>query len=159
MTNLIPKPSGIIIPNKDKEKILSMISEGKTLTEVRKSLNLSAQAFYDRLHADPDFHQKIETLRVNILDEMSEMLLTMPDTYADVHRATLKSNNLKWLLSRRLPKKYGDSMVVDVRFVSLNDAISEARARSAIETVSIKRDDSDNTLSYNPDKDDDDVMS
>jgi len=123
-----------------KEYLIGKLAQGMTIKEIRKELGINVYKLYRVINSDINFSALCNEIRSECLEELSDELISIPDDYASIERATLKSNNIKWLLSKRLPKKYGDRLQVDVSIIDLNSAIDEARNRSdVIETHSVKR--------------------
>lgn len=123
-----------------KEYLIGKLAQGLTVKEIRKELSINVYKLYRIINSDINFAMLCNEIRSECLEELSDELISIPDEYASVERATLKSNNIKWLLSKRLPKKYGDRLQVDVSVIDLNEAIESARNRSdIIETQRINR--------------------
>lgn len=105
--------------------------EGKTLEEIRQDAMTDRKAFYEALEHDPSFNETFAQARQFGLEELSEQLLTYPDTYDDVQKARLKSDNVKWILSKRKPSTYGDRVDINITTPpDLNAAIEDARKRT-----------------------------
>lgn len=63
----------------------------------------------------------------------ADSLHTIADDYHDVQKARLKSDNLKWILARRVPHKYGDRLDINLnQTVDITGALLEARNRSTL---------------------------
>ena len=67
------------------------------------------------------------------LDNLADDLLDIPDTCDDILKARLKSENTKWLLSKRKPQVYGERLDLHVnQTVDISTALKEARARTVL---------------------------
>ena len=63
---------------------------------------------------------------------MADKLLTIHEECDDAKQASTLSSNIKWLLSRRSPKRYGDKIQVDIaQTVDIRGAMSDAKERAA----------------------------
>jgi hypothetical protein len=61
---------------------------------------------------------------------MAENLLEIPDVERDVQRARLKSENLRWYISKVNPGRYGDRLDLTVtEKLDVSEALKAARAR------------------------------
>lgn len=118
-----------------KNRILEMLSEGKTCLQVREEIGLTANEFRKLRKQDPKLDAEIQDALEHGYDEMADQLLMVSDEYSDPARARLKSDNVKWVLSKRRSQIYGDKVSVDMKqTVDISAAISEARARVSLPT-------------------------
>ena len=108
------------------EKVCDLIAEGSTLREVCKKikgLNPATIVKWTMAKANSDFGKQYARARQvayglledEIRDVNSEITRTNtqfgnPVDAASVQAAKLKADNLKWILSKRLPKDYGDNV-------------------------------------------------
>lgn len=147
-------PNGVFeLTEPFKEFLIGRLAQGHSFKDIRKEIGINVYKLYRLVNSDSHFALLCNEIRSECLEELSDELISIPDTYESVERANLKSNNIKWLLSKRLPKKYGDRLQVDVAIIDLNSAIDEARNRSEIiETHSVKK---QLTYSVNDESDDD----
>jgi hypothetical protein len=80
-----------------------------------------------------DFAHTFEEARQEGLEHIADGLITIADEYTDVQRGRLKSDNAKWLLSKRKPAIYGDKVDIHVsQTLDIGIALAEARARALI---------------------------
>lgn len=78
----------------------------------------------------PDFQNIFEQARQEGLEHLADGLMTAHDDHVDVQRARLRSDNAKWLLSKRKPQIYGDKIDVHVsQTIDITTALQEARKR------------------------------
>jgi terminase small subunit-like protein len=67
------------------------------------------------------------------LEQLADSLLTVADEYDDVQRGRLKSENIRWILSKRKPLTYGDRLEVNLtQTVDIGAALLEAKSRAAL---------------------------
>jgi hypothetical protein len=110
--------------------VLQSIEKGLNLTHSLASYNVSSQKFFKALEANESkraiYNAAIEA-QTHIL---ADTLIDIPDTYEDVARAKLKSENIKWILSKRNRKDYGDKLEIDHNHtVDIRQALESANAR------------------------------
>jgi len=103
------------------------------------------------LQHNPVFREKYEAARVVQADILFDNLLDIADDSSEdwttnedgerrlngeaVARSRLRIDARKWILSKLIPKKYGDKIEVNhTHKVSLSDAIAEAKARALTPT-------------------------
>ena len=116
--------------SEDERLVLDQVMEGQTLTRACQNVGLKRAAFYLRMNSRPS----LSDAYTRALEAMVECNLDKIDTVAyevaDVQQARLISDNLKWSVAKRMPKKYGDRLDVNVTStVDLTSALLEARAR------------------------------
>ena len=114
----------------DEAKILDLLANGQTLAKACETVGLSTGQFMQRLPSRTSLAHAFICARDAGAEVLADSLLGLTDTEADVNRARLKSDNIKWILSRRHAAKFGDRIDVNVNAtVDLTSAISEARNR------------------------------
>ena len=114
----------------DEAKILDLLANGQTLAKACETVGLSTGQFMQRLPNRTSLAHAFVCDRDAGAEVLADSLLGLTDTEADVNRARLKSDNIKWILSRRHAAKFGDRIDVNVNAtVDLTSAISEARNR------------------------------
>jgi len=94
-------------------KICSLVIEGYSLPRIAKMDRMPSSAtIYNWLSIYPEFKEMFLLSKQLQMDYFSEALVDIPDTYADVQRGRLKSENLRWLMSKLASKKYGDKTII-----------------------------------------------
>ena len=127
--DLIPS---FLLTKEQQRVAIEMAAEGESITRIIEELCVTPMAFWQFRQHDPKFQDFFEQARQDGLESIADTLLTIPDTYADVQRGKLKSDNIKWLLSKRKPQVYGDKLELNVHeTIDLNDALSQAKSRAA----------------------------
>lgn len=117
-------------------RVIDLFLEGKTPQFIRTELCIPQRDWYDRLDSDSLFCNKCARARSEGLEELADELLTIADTEHNVLKARLKSENYKWILSKRKPKTYGDRLDLNVEgTISIVNALDEATAR--VRTVNV----------------------
>lgn len=120
----------IEISDAQKLEALNLASSGKPLKLIQAALGVSARDFWAIKHLFPDLYQELSSARHDGLENLADDLMTIADDEPDVQRARLKSDNTKWLLSKRKPEVYGDRIDLNVNnTVDLQGAIAAAKAR------------------------------
>lgn len=116
---------------------LDLASEGKTAKEIREALFITQSMFNRYCESNPIFQSNFARARQEGLEEIADSLQTIADDEKDVLRARLKSENLRWVLSKRKPHVYGDRIEVNMnQTVSVLDALNEAKARALPDVLS-----------------------
>lgn len=139
--------------------IITMLGKGVALGKIRDALNISADRFWSMLRANPKFMGRMQLIRQAMIEELTDTMLTVSESVADVHRAKLITDNIKWLASKRIPHIYGDKLHVEHTVVDLNSAINDAIKRSKTD-IEVKKIPSSSKL-INPesiDNEDDDEL-
>lgn len=125
--------SQIIYPSDiqaDEAKILDLLANGQTLAKACESAGLSTGQFMQRLPKRTSLSHAFICARDAGAEVLADSLLGITEQEADVNRARLKSDNIKWILSRRHAAKFGDRIDVNVNTtIDLTGAINEARNR------------------------------
>lgn len=113
------------------EMMISMLSEGKPLAEIAATLGVQVQAMARWRLKDVEFDRRCMRAQDIGYEIQADSLLTIPDVYVDVQKSRLKSDNIKWLLSRRAAHKYGDRLELNVTHTAdLTVALAEAKRRA-----------------------------
>lgn len=113
------------------EAICQRIELGQSLNQIFKGYNppLSNTAFYHMLRTDPEKNERYARAREIYADSIFEDILDIADESnldasvdddgkvafdgAAVQRSRLKVDARKWVLSKLMPKKYGDRLELD----------------------------------------------
>ena len=107
-------------------------AEGTKLKDICAQIGITLGTLSTWLSHNPDFLSQFSRASQEGYDLLAEELLEIPDTYEDINRGRLKSDNIKWILARRAASKYGDNVTLDINHtVSIGAALSEALARVA----------------------------
>jgi hypothetical protein len=108
------------------ENILALLSEGHSLREIAGKLGFreNASLILNWVRDDPDFRDQYMRAREAGYLLWADQLLAIsddpclgPDGHVDhgaVQRARLMSDNRKWLLSRLLPRQFGDRVTQEL---------------------------------------------
>lgn len=114
----------------DKAKACELASQGKTIQQICDILGISTRTLYETQYSDPIFAKDFTRARQEGLELHADSLINIADEADDILRARLKSENIRWLLSRRLPAQYGDKIALDVSGqIDLVGVLAEARQR------------------------------
>lgn len=112
------------------ESILEEVENGVSLTHSLKHHALTSNKFFKALELNESYLIRYNSAIEASTHALADELLDIPDTYEDVARAKLKSDNIKWLISRRNRKSYGDKLEVDVHHnIDLRSALDSANER------------------------------
>lgn len=133
MSKFVDKP-----PEYTAEQIttaINLAAEGRPLRIIIDALCTSEVAFWNYKQHNPDFLIKFEQARQEGLEHLADELITIADDNLDVQRSRLKSDNYKWLLSKRKPAVYGDKIDINVnQTIDIGSALKEARSRALPQT-------------------------
>lgn len=66
------------------------------------------------LNVDHEFSLQYERARRNQMEFYADKITEWPDEYAEVARARLKSDNVKWLMARMASSRYGDRIAAEI---------------------------------------------
>lgn len=106
------------------------IEKGLNLSNSLKRNALTSQIFFRALESDESLYIRYNSAIMAQTHMLADELLDIADTYEDVPRAKLKSDNIKWLISKRNRKDYGDKLDIDVTHsVDIRAALNEAESR------------------------------
>ena len=126
----------MILTEEQKIIALDMAALGFTKRDILEKIMVSPLMFSKYLSIDATFKKQFEQCRETGLHLLADDLITVSETMEDIGRAKLKSDNLRWLLSRRLSASYGDKITIDVnKTVDIGKALSEARDRASLPNV------------------------
>jgi hypothetical protein len=98
-------------------RICERLAEGKTLTSICKSAGMPSEAAVRKWALDGgEFAEKYTRAREIGYHKMADDIIDIADHRDErtVNRDRLRIDTRKWLLSKALPKIYGDKRVVDV---------------------------------------------
>lgn len=128
---LIPGyPGTPSLPPELAAKVLERVATGETATAACRELGVHFNAFNLKCYRYPSLRKAHTQAQAAASDALAERVLDIPDEEPDVQRARLKSDNIKWYVAKINPRKYGDSLNVNVtEEVSLRDAMAAARER------------------------------
>lgn len=128
---LIPGyPGTPSLPPELAAKVLERVATGDTASTVCRELGIRPNLFNLKCYHHPALRNAHSQAQVAASDALAERVLDIPDEEPDVQRARLKSDNIKWYVAKINPRKYGDSLNVNVtEEVSLRDAMAAARER------------------------------
>lgn len=111
-------------------RICSLVAEGETIKNVSKIMEINRATIFEWVQKYPAFADAIARAKILGADALADQLLAVSDECPDVHRARLKSDNLKWYIRCLNPARYGERIDVNVtETVNVRDALTAARAR------------------------------
>lgn len=127
----MPKGEHMLVRSKELEdRVIELYSEGKTVTEIAAIIGVKVHTIQRWKLDDPIFYSNCTRAQDTGYEIDADSLKTIADVEPDVNKARLKSDNLKWLLARRAPSRYGDKLDINVTgAVSLTAALDEAKRR------------------------------
>lgn len=113
------------------QALCELVADGSMVGDVAPEIFGSMSSMYRAMARTPGLREMLDDARVILAHRFAEQAVTVVDTVADVQRARLKSESLRWYASKVAPKDYGDriDMHVDGQ-VSVLGPISDAATRS-----------------------------
>lgn len=115
---------------------IDLISQGNTLTEACDQSNLPISTFHNYINKDENLHAMYVEADQRGSDAMADALVNIDNHrihgQSDPKMAKVISDNIKWVLSKRKPKEYGDRVQVDHSVtvdVAITTALDAARRR------------------------------
>jgi hypothetical protein len=110
---------------------LELAAKGEPLKVIIDEIMSNEIGFWLYRQQYPEFQLAFEQARQEGLEHLADGLITAHKDEIDVQRARLKSDNAKWLLSKRKPTVYGDKVDIHVsQTIDITDALREARSRA-----------------------------
>lgn len=120
--------------DEEKSLIIAGIIAGKTLIEVSREIGITSEVVYRGCRYDPVFAKDLSEARAHVSHDLVDSLITIADgcnDLTDVSIAKLKSDNIKWMASKRAPSVYGDRLDVNVhQTVDLSQVLRAAESRT-----------------------------
>lgn len=114
----------------DPQRCLVLAAEGKSLRQMAQDMGCEPDLIATYRRKSPLFEQQFACARLNGLELLADDLITADQDVTDVMKARLRSENLRWLLARRIPHQYGDRLNVDVSgTIDLRAALQDANSR------------------------------
>ena len=118
------------LSEKQKRKAIKMAMDGEPIQAIVAALNISIHKFWTIRQRDALFREKFAVARDEGLESLADGLITVADDYLDPQRARVKSESVRWLLSKRKASVYGDRVDLNVSSnVNLLAALADARSR------------------------------
>lgn len=125
-------PKAPIYSDEQLQKAIELASKGEPFKVIIDEAMLDSEySFWVYRQQYPHFNSSFEQARQEGLEHLADGLIDAHKTEPDVQRARLKSDNAKWLLSKRKPTIYGDKVDIHVsQTIDIGSALSEARKRA-----------------------------
>ena len=111
---------------------LRVAASGKSLKNIAQAMGLEYHQLCKLLKNNPFFAKQLQEFREMALHAKADELMTLADEEGDVQRLRLKSDNIKWVLSRLIRNVYGDNVEVRVVNANLAEAMKDAKKRAQI---------------------------
>ena len=110
---------------------IDLALKGTSLREIMQKVGVSTGVFSRFKRDTHEFRDIFERARLEGLELLADDLLGLADDLSlDVNRSKLKSDNIKWILSKRKAETYGDRIDVNInKTVDISTALLEAKSR------------------------------
>lgn len=113
------------------DEIIELFSQGNTISNIAKTVGISVACITQWRLKYPLFDNEVSRAQTIGFEVQADSILEIADAYDDVNQARLKSDNLKWVLSKRASSTYGDRMDLTVnQTIDLTGALTEAKTRA-----------------------------
>lgn len=91
-------------------KVVEAVRSGKSLRKACEAIQLPHTTFLEWTKADGALADQYARARDEGLEVWAEEILEISDECKDPNKARVQVDARKWLLSKMLPKKYGDKL-------------------------------------------------
>lgn len=110
------------------QRMCALIAVGATVTEAARALKRNPDTLYEWIKTIPGLSEQYARAREEQLAAWEDRIVTAATKdQADPQRSRLEVDALKWLMSKRQPKKYGDSTQLNVSgTLSLEAAVRQS---------------------------------
>lgn len=116
-----------------KEVFLQAIISGSNVTEACKKIGVSDWTLYTYSNKDPIFDKDVSAARVEYAKRQVDNLIRITDdvdSMIGVGNARIKSENIKWMASKRIPHIYGDTLNINANVhLDLGETLKAANNR------------------------------
>lgn len=124
-------------------KVLSLMSEGRSVSSSCDEVGITVPAFRSVIDSDPVFVSMYDEAVTRGHDALADALLEI-DRHphygsSDTKQQKVTSDNIKWVLSKRDSKRFGERVAVDVNVTAdraIVEALSRRRSRSEQRQIS-----------------------
>ena len=97
-----------------KNQICEAVAEKGFVEHVAADFGLTPTQIYSWSDRDASFRADLSRARKRGMSSLVAGMILIPDEEADVQRAKLKCDNVRWAASRLHPEVYGDSLQLNV---------------------------------------------
>jgi terminase small subunit-like protein len=124
---------------------IDRIAEGKLPTHALRDARLPWRKFNEMIEADTELAKLLDEATERGSDTLADLLLTLdsPDNpyfTTDPKAQKVISDNIKWVLSRRFNKKYGDKVEIKVEATVEHVIVSQLEgARQRAQTAALEQ--------------------
>lgn len=97
--------------------LFKSLLEGKSIKSACRELNIPYNHVFDFAIKDPLFHKRMQQIREYATHLQVDDLLNITEgctTMAEVQKARVQSDNIKWSAGKLVPDKYADNINVNV---------------------------------------------
>ncbi|MFN3612711.1 hypothetical protein [Tepidimonas sp.] len=94
-------------------RVIDLISNGETVTAACKKVGLPIPTFKKYVANQQELQDALITAEQSGQDILADTLIDIDTRHSDARMAKVVSENIKWLLSKRRVKDYGDKVTVE----------------------------------------------
>ncbi len=121
----------IVVTEEMKTIAIGMAIDGRTIKEIAVKLGMSSAQFWKSRQQSPEWGIVFAQAREEGINNMVDKLDNIHETYHDVNRSRLASDNIKWKASKINARVYGDKLDVNInQTVDIGGALADARKRA-----------------------------
>jgi hypothetical protein len=115
--------------------ICTHLASGEGTAQMLAALRISASVFW-RWHATrADFVEQVAAARLAGLERMADEIIEIAEERSDPRHRQVRIDARKWLLSRLLPRKYGDKTQVEVTQTRSIEEMTDEQLYERIRTL------------------------
>lgn len=116
---------------------INALGQGRTLSDACDQANITVQTFRSYVSNDPTLQALFEDAEQRSYDAMADALINIDNHklhgQSNPQMAKVISDNIKWVLSKRKPKEYGERIEVKHEHtldITITSALNRARQRT-----------------------------
>lgn len=127
------------VTKEDMIQAIELAYQGKPIKTICKEIGISLRAMDKLRKTDALFSQTFNRARETGIEALADELIDIHEKIENPIAARLASENYRWLLSKRIPKVYGDKIDINMtQSISVSGALNQARERAQLESGAIK---------------------
>ena len=96
------------------EALCGLIAAGRTVPKAAAACGISENVFWRHHSVDPSFRLAVQQARQMGIERLADEILEIAEEKSDPRHRQVRIDARKWLLSKLLPKRYGDKVDLTV---------------------------------------------
>lgn len=119
-----------MVPQSTVQLILGKLAQGDTLEALLYLHEIDVKAWKTTVKSVPGLQDQVQLAQAQGIHALAASVLDIAETEPDVKRARVKIDAVKWFVSKKNPKEYGDRVHHEhTHTINLQAAMGEARDR------------------------------